>query len=461
MKKLIPAFVLVLLLTLTACQPTPDKPIVVGKQGDPLTSQAAGTEQKPFEAPEHWKEDAPVTLEKLSVVVDADVAVPDVTAYPVIKVGNRQFTQEEADRFIDVLAQGKKLYPNIPSREELESLQLSLRAEYERLKAKEPNSIYLPIYESYIAKGDRYIAEQYNEEAYKNAKINTDIKRGSILLHVDFGKPMKSSLTIANADGLSNILCTSSLYFSLDTSNYTNYDKAANEVLSVNDTPVGVKMTREQAVAQGEEMLSKLGVTNMTLTQIAPVFSTFYGIQAIRDKQAWQLLYVPAVKGISVNLRRALGTDISNSIVGTNGNAPMYYNEVFTLVIDDEGMHFLTWQGAMELQDTVTESAKLLPFNEIQERIKEQLPRQYSDSNIKAAYPTNIVHVTKLELGLMRVRVKNAPDEYMLTPVWDVIGYTDVNNSTGAAKVDPQNHIITLLTLNAMDGSVVDRDSGN
>ena len=78
----------------------------------------------------------------------------------------------------------------------------------------------------------------------------------------------------------------------------------------------------------------------------------------------------------------------------------------------------------------------------------------------KPPFPENAVHITRLELGLMRVRSEDAQNEYRLIPVWDVIGYEDVDRITGVANPDPQNHIETLLTLNAVDGSTVDRDMG-
>ncbi|MHB1313927.1 MAG: DUF6034 family protein [Christensenellales bacterium] len=83
------------------------------------------------------------------------------------------------------------------------------------------------------------------------------------------------------------------------------------------------------------------------------------------------------------------------------------------------------------------------------------MPKKYAYSE------TTQVHVTSVQLGYMRVRVKDAQDEYMLIPVWDVYGYNDeMSQINGKPKINPQYFIETLLTINAADGSVIDRNLG-
>ena len=286
MKKRVLALLLLLLLTLTACQPTPDEEIVVGKD-DGLQTAEAG-EEKAYEAPEHWAEDEPVTLSDLTVTIDAEVVVPDVTAYPVIGVSDKAFTQEEADRIIAFLSQGKNLYPaGVTSLKELENLLVAVREEYGRLKAEDSDSVNISKCTVFIAEIERYI-EEFDEEAYQNVELKDDIEKGDIELKVDFGNVLRSPLNISNP---SDFWSFSSVYFYADCS-YTNYDEENNEVLSENDTPVGVTMPREEAIAKAKEILAQLGVTDMTLAQIMPAYGSFFNLYIISDKQAWQLVYV-------------------------------------------------------------------------------------------------------------------------------------------------------------------------
>lgn len=52
--------------------------------------------------------------------------------------------------------------------------------------------------------------------------------------------------------------------------------------------------------------------------------------------------------------------------------------------------------------------------------------------------------VSKITLGYMRVRSMNAPDTYELIPVWDFF----------------EGEFDSLLTVNAIDGTIIDRDYG-
>ena len=63
----------------------------------------------------------------------------------------------------------------------------------------------------------------------------------------------------------------------------------------------------------------------------------------------------------------------------------------------------------------------------------------YENTCGKSTYTVN-----QIKLGYMRVRSKNAPDTYELVPVWDF--FTDDFES--------------LLTVNAIDGTIIDRNYG-
>jgi hypothetical protein len=87
---LLAIFFCVLFVILAGCQPTPEKPVVVGKNdGDnevtSLFGKTSETEGS-YEAPESWKEETPITSAGLTVAIDAEITVPNVTKFPVVKV---------------------------------------------------------------------------------------------------------------------------------------------------------------------------------------------------------------------------------------------------------------------------------------------------------------------------------------------------------------------------------------
>ena len=60
------------------------------------------------------------------------------------------------------------------------------------------------------------------------------------------------------------------------------------------------------------------------------------------------------------------------------------------------------------------------------------------------------------ELGYGRINVKDEPTRYELVPVWHVFGY---ENSSRDERSDKSNHSC-LLMINAIDGTIIDRDYG-
>lgn len=63
------------------------------------------------------------------------------------------------------------------------------------------------------------------------------------------------------------------------------------------------------------------------------------------------------------------------------------------------------------------------------------------------------MRVESITFGYTRVLMKDAPTRYMMVPVWDFFGYFE---ASGANKAEDYS----LLTINAIDGSVIDREYG-
>ncbi|MHB1313950.1 MAG: DUF6034 family protein [Christensenellales bacterium] len=456
--------ILLTLFAITGCQPTPDEPPVVGKNN--TNALVEGTEA-PYEAPEHWKEDKPIILKDLTVTIDADILTPNVAKYPVVSVRDKVFTQEEADKIISVLSQGKQLYSNKETRSELEQYLITLKAEVERLKKEDSSSELILIYEQYqipnIEKRIQKLPEQDTEEPPVTDFAMSEYGWEQISVRADAGQNVKAAITIINGSDTmlqyGYAIASSSVFF-IKGPNYNAYNQEKNEVLAEDTAPVGIQTTREEAIALTQQMIRALGISDLQLAQVRPAYRVKqYVTGVLESQQSWQIVYTPQVDGIPVTFYKDNAATIVNGAMSSEGYNADYSNPIVAFYVDDSGIAVMRWMGPMEIGETLNENVKLLDFSEIQERIREQLPISY-------AYPkgnakTTQVHVTSIQLGYMRARVKDTQDEYMLMPIWDVFGYNDQTNSiTGKAKTNPQNFIETMMTVNAMDGSVIDRRLG-
>ena len=111
------------------------------------------------------------------------------------------------------------------------------------------------------------------------------------------------------------------------------------------------------------------------------------------------------------------------------------------------------------------EDTQLMPFAEIMDIFGKMIMVKNSDvqyANERNGFITvRNFEIAKVKLGLMRIKAKDSFDEGLLVPVWDFWGtekweYDGWDNF--GADIDNGEEII--LTINAIDGSLIDRGLG-
>lgn len=103
--------ILMALSSFTACQKTPESPIVVGKDLDRLmeNTQANEPTQKQqslgemLQVPDRLQMQLTSKGGKLAINADATISLPQAENVPLTRVGHGHFTQEDAMRYADVL----------------------------------------------------------------------------------------------------------------------------------------------------------------------------------------------------------------------------------------------------------------------------------------------------------------------------------------------------------------------
>jgi len=165
---------------------------------------------------------------------------------------------------------------------------------------------------------------------------------------------------------------------------------------------------------------------------------------------------------------------------------PYPYERMY-MVIDDTGIVELQWVSPVKVVETVSENASILNFDEVMNIFEKQIfIRNPSNALIDLARAAEMgmfegnadsadvitqytYTVDRITLGLMRLPVKDNPNEYLLVPVWDFFGteYVEYNSPvtdqrTGKTKTSDNldRSADSLLTINAMDGSIINRSIG-
>lgn len=212
-----------------------------------------------------------------------------------------------------------------------------------------------------------------------------------------------------------------------------------------------VKKIRREA----DNLIKELGLSELELA------GEYTGYQL--SEESYVLEYTRTVDGIPVTYTYQEGNGVSDEI-------PIdwipWREERLELVYDEHGLRSFTRINPYVITDLSEESVFLLPFSEIQKIFESVLTTSYSDSVSDSEYSSadsgvfTGVQVTAVRLGYMRVRDEEESTAKLI-PVWDFFG--SVTRSQGAENsymISEYNPYVSLLTINAMDGTILDRYLG-
>lgn len=112
------AILAAVIICLSACQPTPEVPIVVGKEQGKMLEAAKQTPSgaqpvslsEQVSAPDKYAADIALADGKMTIKAAAPVILPDVKGLPTLRVQAADFTQQQVDGMIAALFKGQKIY---------------------------------------------------------------------------------------------------------------------------------------------------------------------------------------------------------------------------------------------------------------------------------------------------------------------------------------------------------------
>lgn len=431
--------------TLIACQETPETPLVVGKDLDNLMEKASqfGSIQhyipEMLRAPERMQMQLTSKGGKLIVNVDAAVSIPQVDQLPATRVGHGHFTEEDARRFADVLL--KDATPLDPAN--IQPTKAMLQKDIEALQRLKQSG-ELDKYES-VQEIDDAIAqlmqeavtasEAYVPYAHQFQPLNPD-NYISLMAALDDG--MISSLFVEYESieyykdenrraALSNI--------------FTGTPASGEDVVQEDDLTEETGFTPEEAFDLAMQTIEKLEIENLVCSGRRAFTFPKDGFSA------YEFIFTRTITGVPISYTNDDGNEFNPDAI-----APTWTYENVRLLVDETGVSNLVYRSPYEILDTVTPNCKLLPFSDIQNIFVRMLPvvNNFYDEYEKKCE----MDVREAKLGLMRIKERNSKDTGLIIPVWDFMGtYT-------AEGILFDDDYISLLTINAIDGSIVDRGLG-
>lgn len=219
--------------------------------------------------------------------------------------------------------------------------------------------------------------------------------------------------------------------------------------------PVGVTVPLETARNSAEDVVKAMGI-DLTVAQVryADLSSSFDFDADNIERQAYVFYFTREVNGIQSTYDTHDGTDVEAE--DKYGNILPY--ERLTILSDDSGIIFFEYVSHSKVTEIKNDNVKIKSFEDIYEIFKDSFETKYVlTDNLEFKKVT--YNITRIALGLSRVRIKDSTSEYMLLPVWDFFGTKETQSYDGTTYKDSFLDF-SLLTINAVDGSVINRGLG-
>ena len=516
MKKIFALFIIITTL-LAACQPTPEEVIVKSKVDDNYMDkieEGQGAEKAEKNAQESivaqtqkWTETIEAKDKILSVVINADVKIPDAESFPVVQLLPAKITQEQVDSFLNRFFPGRYGFESdqisqIPTKSEIEATILMLR-EWIATKEKNTDNIGKTNHERWQEEIDFYM-EQMEDAPEEDAEMVYDITKFSIypLMEVNWEegetiKEMNEKLEEMKNRAWEDDRELIEYYFKDKSDRYRVYalksDTPHVNALGISseskfniragienyaDIP-GLNTSNAQAKAMADEAAAVLGLNYMEAafssvgTYIISVSS--FGKDVI-EKELYHFGYSRAINGVP-------HTYTQNIIQWSQAQSQPWAYEYFDIWIDDDGIQAAILSSCPSAAGQVlSENAPLLSFETIQEKARHSFSlgifahsrnsygaAQMIAENRATVHENNII-IDKVELGYMRVKQGTGADDYIMIPVWDFIGRESIRmdvvnkksgeSHTAETEMPEYTDRHSFLTINAIDGSIIDRSLG-
>ena len=223
-------------------------------------------------------------------------------------------------------------------------------------------------------------------------------------------------------------------------------------------------ITQEYAKAQAEDLINALGVENMTCYSANMLYGgsddkTADQLEYLNPRKCvWFLRYTRCVDNVPVTYT---AWDCMKVEEDTQ-SAPWSY-ESMTFAIDDTGIVGFSWHSPYVMNDIVTQNCNLISFDEATNIFETMSMAVNAWDGISAGSPNLTavdIKVDHIQFGLTRVTEENKRDSGLLVPVWDFFGtktyISEVDGQTTTFDEGP----IPILTINAIDGSIINRSLG-
>ncbi len=430
--------VLLVVLLLVACQPTPEQEVVINK-ADPQMS-AAETDPKIAETlaavPKGWQASFSLRDGTVNVQVDAAIETPDIDRFPIVEVVPAPIDPQIAAQLLYKLIPGGAIRISdhggqAYSLEDIDQWIEEVKNQIEHTSEMTFDS---------VEERDAYINMQ-DAELERLFDLRKTAESGKVEMLKDYellGKYGAMECRILDAD-------------SRECANFMWKPQSADEqdkresILHIDSlTPTcglldhGVE-SPEEARTAADKLIREIGLSDR------------YVCVSVEDRGS------NIVCCYGVQYGGIASSPLTETIIDVGSYRAPWSNEALTVCLNKhEGRTSVSLACPSTIAGEIG-NANLLPFSEIQTQFEQNMKAAYSwldEGTLSAA-----ITVDRITLGYYRVPQKDCPDRYMLIPAWTFLGTrtteepSDTGSGTYLCENDLPNRV--LMILSGLDGSLL------
>lgn len=465
-------------LFLSGCKPTPVTPPVEGKYNDIIKMVRSATAEEIQNGRKtvrdqinslggHLKTQMKPNP-KVTINVDADIALPGSEAFPVVRIKTANFSKELFMKYTNNITEGQQLYNVYFTKDEVGNLYYQdytkeeLSAIIMRIKGQLANK---DLTDSVKNGWSDIIKELENQSESAVCRADEKPYEGTFIEGVDenvhetmvrlkcyMGKDTAAQfMMIQTQSGDGSMIAFGNCGYGCGYSFEHYQGKAAKNI----------KMTYEEAKAKAEDFVRAADGENSSLkiygSDIGYETSLLADYSKETSPQAYEFIFARSYNGVIVKPVRFLGGKNE-----TTQYRQQVHPEELSVIVDDEGVKSSYWVNYAEYIETVSKDVPLLDFNTVKEKFEKHCSQEFSWVPINNPDSAASLNIKSIEFNLMAIPEKDNPGVFITVPVWDFMGYEEGDeapgDTVGNTREDSDN--ISILTINAIDGSIINRELG-
>ena len=433
-------------------------------------------------APETYKSQVTDDSAKLVVNTDATVEIPDVEKISAISVTPAEVTQDLLDRITEAFFSGAKLYTADSYYTQTKD---EIKKTLDELKEDVANGNLDP-YNYGTDEDGNYVFDIYGEiemweQEYESAPETKTLIEGKPVAGFQETETGTGNGTAENEFSGVAQMPDGSEYF------YRTYSggsdtlsvrirktaKAGGEKLPVDTTwseytsssgdekpteeSIGISLEEAKKIVQ--EKVDKMGITDQQFSNWNyAVCKNLEEDNSLSNLgSGYMISYTRTINDVPITQTMAAG----GALEDMDSTMETWSYESLYFWVDKDGIESMTYSNPYTIGETKTENLSLLPFSEIMKTYEKMMVVTNADN--MEYEKSRVYDIDRIVLGYARI-YEPSTDAHtgLLVPVWDFFGSRKVEGDyDGESYSDVTDYPTwSFLTINAVDGSIIDRDLG-